>query len=491
MSTRKLLILTSIFLGLLAFVVLYERHEPTSEEKAKAARKFLDFKAEDVASVVLERSDLPRIELRKNAGRWTLAADPPGRADSFAADNLVSDLGRLELVGEIQTSFDPKEYGLDAPKGTVTLVFKDGSKRTVSFGKEIPGTDGTAASDGTRLGAVRFAPVATLSKPVNEFRSKRIFEGPTSDVTRITIVKGPNKVVLSREDPGGKPSGSWRIESPVADLASSSFAERLLSDLSAAQVSDFPSLSPTDLTRVGLTPPAVQVTLQKGAEILATLAFGAAKADATGKAYAMDGPLVVVADDRAQEELGKEFSAMRESRVLPVEVFRVRKVLFEAGDLRAGAEKVEGDWRSGGRVVPASAVEELVGRLSRAESRGFVARKDFAARGVTAGQKGAKPIATIEVLEEKAEAAQVAKIWTASEAGGPALVAAEVTGRSDALLVEAAVLDDLRRDATALRDAALAAATPPATTPVAAPAPKALAPASPAAPAAPAPPMKK
>jgi hypothetical protein len=60
-----------------------------------------------------------------------------------------------------------------------------------------------------------------------------------------------------------------------------------------------------------------------------------------------------------------------------------------------------------------------------------------------------------------------------------------VTGRSDALLVEAAVLDDLRRDATALRDAALAAATPPATTPVAAPAPKALGPASPAAPAPP------
>jgi len=479
MSTRKLLILTAVFLGLLAFVVLYERNEPTSEERAKAARKLLDFKAEDVVSLVLERPDLPRIELKKDAGRWTLAADPPGRADPFAADNLVSDLGRLELVGEIQTSFDPKEYGLDTPKGTVTLVFRDGSKRSVSFGKEIPGTDGTAASEGNRLGAVKFAPVATLAKPVNEFRSKRLFEGPAADVTRITIVKGPNRVVLAREDLVGKATGPWRIESPVADLASSSFAERLLSDLSAAQVSDFPSLSATDLSRVGLTPPAVQVTLQKGAEILATLAFGAAKADATGKVYAKDGNLVVVVDDRAQEELGKEFSAMRESRVLPVEVFRVRKVQFEAGDLRAGAEKVEGDWRSGGRVVPASAAEGLVGRLSRAESRGFVARKDFAARGVTAGQKGTKPLATIEVLEEKADAAQVVKLWAASAAGGPAVVAAEVTGRADALLVDAALLDDLRRDATALRDAAVAAATPPATPPAAPAAPKEATPAAP------------
>ncbi len=185
----------------------------------------------------------------------------------------------------------------------------------------------------------------------------------------MTILRGTIRVVLAREDAAGKPSGPWRIESPVNDLASESFAERLLSDLSAAQISDFPALSPTDLTRVGLAPPAAQVTLQKGDEVVANLAFGAAKADVPGKFYAKDGDLVVVVDDRAQEELGKEFLAMRESRLLPIEAFRVRKVQFEAGDLRAGAEKVDGEWRAGDGRSRRRRSRGCVGRVSRAESR--------------------------------------------------------------------------------------------------------------------------
>ena len=48
MSTRKLLILLGTFVGLLLFVVLYERHLPTSEEAAKAKKKLVDFKPEEV-----------------------------------------------------------------------------------------------------------------------------------------------------------------------------------------------------------------------------------------------------------------------------------------------------------------------------------------------------------------------------------------------------------------------------------------------------------
>ena len=454
MSTRKLLLLTAVFLGLLAFVVLFERHQPTSEERAKASRRLLDFKAEDVTAVQIERPDLPKVELKRSGGRWTLAADPEGRADGFTADGVVSDLGRLELLGDVQTSFDPKEFGLDRPKATVTLTFKEGPKRAVSFGKEIPGTDGTAAVEGGRLGAVKAAPLAALAKPVSEFRSKRLFDAPVGDVTKVTILRGPIRVVLTREDAAGKPSGPWRIESPVSDLASASFAERLLSDLSATQISDFPALSPTELTRVGLEPPATQLTLQKGGEVVANLSFGSAKADVPGKLYAKDGDLAVVVDDRVQEELGKEFLAMRESRLLPTEVFRVRKIQFEAGDLRAGAEKVDGEWRTGGRAIPPAAVEGLLGRVSRVESRGFVSRKDYAARGILAGQKGAKPLATLEITEEEAPAPSAVKLWTAAPLEGPAVLAAEVSGRADALLVEAALLDDLRRDAGKIRDAA-------------------------------------
>ncbi|HUM02094.1 MAG TPA: DUF4340 domain-containing protein [Thermoanaerobaculia bacterium] len=454
MSTKKLLILTGIFFALFAFVFFFERHQPTSEERAAAKKRLLDFKAEAVTALVLERPDLPRVDLRKGAGgRWTIAADPPGRADAFAADALVSDLSRLELVGEPQASFDPKEYGLDAPRGKATLVFADGSKKTVSFGKEIPGTDGTAASDGSRLGAVRAAPLAALAKPVNEYRSKRLLDTPVSEISKVILVKGPNRIVLARETGDSKKApGPWRIESPVADTANGAFVERLLADLSSAQISDYPSVSATDLPRVGLAPPAAVVTVQKGEAVVATLALGAAKADTVGKIYAKDDALVVVVDDRIQEEVGKELSAFRETRLLPLDVFRVRRLQFESGDLRAGAERTEGEWRSGGRPVAASLAENLLGELSRAESRGFVAKKDYGARGIAAGPR-VTPLATVEVLDENDPSPDTVRFYAAAAGGGPALVAAEVSGRPDALLLESAILEDLRREAGRLRDA--------------------------------------
>lgn len=455
MSTKKLLFLTGVFFALFAFVFFYERHQPTSEERAQAARRLLDFKTDDVTAVSLERPDLPKVELKRGAkGSWTLVADPPGRADAFVADALVSDLSRLELVGDVESRFDPKEYGLDAPRGKATLVFSDGSKRTVAFGKEIPGTDATAASEGNRMGAVRSAPLATLNKPVNEFRSKRLLDTPVSEITKVTLVKGPNRIVLARDAGDAKtPPGPWRIESPVADLASGAFVERLLSDLSSAQISDFPPVSATDLPRIGLAPPAAVVTLQKGTDVVAKLSFGAAKADAPGKIFARDDGLAVVVDDRVQEEIGQELSAFREVRLLPVDAFRVRRVQFESGDLWAGADRAEGEWRSGERTAAASIVEGLLGVLSRSESRGFVAKKDYASRGIAASLK-AVPLATVEILEEGNVSPRTVRFFPVASGGGPPLVAAEVSGRPDALLVDAAVLDDVKRGAGRLRDAA-------------------------------------
>ena len=120
MSTRKLLLLTGVFLALLAFVVLWERHQPTSEARAKAKRRELDLDAKGVAALVLERPDLAEVELARRDGGWALEGPKGGAADAVTADGLVSDLARLDLLGETRSDFDPKDYGLDAPKATVT-----------------------------------------------------------------------------------------------------------------------------------------------------------------------------------------------------------------------------------------------------------------------------------------------------------------------------------------------------------------------------------
>ena len=49
-------------------VVLYERKQPTSEERAKSAKRLVDVNAEDVISVLLERPGLPKSESTKLFG---------------------------------------------------------------------------------------------------------------------------------------------------------------------------------------------------------------------------------------------------------------------------------------------------------------------------------------------------------------------------------------------------------------------------------------
>ena len=450
MSTKKLLVLTAVFLALLAFVVFFERKQPTSDERAKAAKRLVDFKADDVASLTLERPDLPKVELvRKDKGRWTVTNAPASPADGFAADALVSDLGRLEVVGETRTGFDPKEFGLDAPKAKVTVAFLDKSTKVISFGAAIPGTDAVAAAAGPIFGAVKFAPLAGLTKPVDEYRSKQLFDVAVQDITRVSVSRGPNTVVVSRPAaaPGGVP-GAWRLEKPVADLASESFVDRLLGDLAGARVSEYPSLPEADLARVGLAPPVATVVLEKGAEKVATIAFGAQKAEGTGgRMYAKEGGLVLVIDDRVREDLDKELSAYRESRVAPVDTFTLRRVSFSADDLHAGADKVDGQWRSSGRSVTALHAEGLAAVLGRAEGRGFVPAK----AGKAAPEK---PLATVELAGEAEGTARTATFYAAPAGSAPGLVAVQVTGRPERLLVEKTVLDEIRREAAALRNEA-------------------------------------
>jgi hypothetical protein len=450
MSTKKLLVVTGVFFALLAFVVFFERKQPTSDERAKAAKRLAEFKADDVASVTLERPDLPKVELvRKEKGRWTVLNAPASPADGYAADALVSDLGRLEVVGETRTAFDPKEFGLDAPKAKATVAFLDKSTKVFSFGAAIPGTDAVAAAAGPLFGAVKFAPLAALTKPVDEYRSRQLFDVPVSEITRVSVTRGPNTVVVSRPaaGPGGLP-GAWRLEKPVADLASESFVDRFLGDLAGVRIFEFPTLPDADLARVGLAPSIVTVVLEKGAEKVATIGFGAAKAEgAGGRMYAKSGALVLVIDDRVREDLDKELSAYRESRVVPVDTFTLRRVSFSADDLRAGADKVDGQWRSSGRSVTALHAEGLAAVLGRAEGRGFVPAK--------AGKASSeKALGTVDVAGEAEGTARTAAFYPAPAGSAPGLVAVQVTGRPERLLVEKTVLDEIRREAAALRSEA-------------------------------------
>ena len=455
MSTRKLLILTGVFFALLAFVVFWERHQPSSDEAAKARKRLVELDPKEVSRLVLERADQGKVELARKDGRWNLEGPKGGAADAVAADGLAADLARLDLLGETRTEFDPEAHGLARPRVRVTVTTADGKARTILFGDPVPGADATAVAADGRLGSVRFAPIAQLTKPYDEYRSKSLLDVPTSEIERVTVVRGPNRVVAVRDGAG------WRLEQPVADLASGPFVDQLLADLAGVRATEFPTIAAADMPRIGLSPPAAEVLLGKGKEVLARLAFGAAKADAAGKLYAARDGVVMVVDDRAQEALGKELSAFREGRLFPLETWLVTRVVFESEALRAGAEKLDGTWRSAGREVEGRIPEDLLERLGRAEARRFVTAKDLASIGLASVRRRAPvPAGSVEVLLEKAKAPVRIAFFTTPPLAAEQLVAARVDGRGDTLVVDASVWDDVRSFAVRLKAAGAAGPIP-------------------------------
>ncbi len=477
MSTKKLLALTGIFLALFGFVVFYERHQPTSEERERARRKLIDVKAADVTAVVIERKDLPKVDLRKGpGGKWTVAGEA---ADQAAVDGLLADLDRLDLVGETRTEFDAKEFGLDHPRARVLLTWKDGRTADVLVGSEIPGAGATAAASGGKFGAIRFAPVATLAKPLDDFRSRSLLEVPPAEITRLSVARGSARIVAVRDPapPGGAP-GPWRLEEPVKDLAAGAFVEQFLADLGSTRVSEFPPVPPAGLQGIGLQPPGVTVTVQKGSEPPISLAFGAARAEGKGKLWARREQTLVVVDDRVQEDFGKELSAWREGKAIPFDPWGVKRVSVESGTMKAAAEKVESEWRGAGRTVDAASVTDLLDRLSRIEVRAFVPRKDAARFGVASLK--ATPFARVEVAFEKGGDPLSARAWPASPVDGKPALAVEATGRAELMLVDRAAWDEVLvaaekvrlgapppKGARPVRTPPGAAAFPPAGTPAA------------------------
>src|SRR6185503_17254242 len=109
-------------------------------------------------------------------------------------------------------------------------------------------------------------------RPADEYRSKELFGGPTSQVTRLEISRGQGSLVLARRE------GIWWISSPIADLADGAAADRLVGELTALRVRDFIH-SNEDLAALSLNPPLYRVSVTGEKGVVSSVDFGATRSD--------------------------------------------------------------------------------------------------------------------------------------------------------------------------------------------------------------------
>ena len=372
MSPRKLIVLTAVVAILFAFIVLYERKMPSTEERQRKGELYWDLPEDRFTQLTLTR-DGEMLEFQRNgAAPWRMVKPAPYPADAFAVNGLASELADLKRAGSDSGEAKPEAFGLDKPVATATMAWTEADDaqtkktRTLEFGSAVPGTDMTAArvSGQTRVLFIPASVLTAVRRPADEYRSKELFEGPAGDVSRLEISRGQGSLALARRE------GVWWISQPIADLADAAAVDRLVNELTALRARDFIH-SNEDLAALSLNPPLYRVSLTGAKGVVTSVDFGATRSDGD-TVYARREGQVLTLDRDIVDELSKEAEPFRSTTLVAFDRGEVAAVDARFGDEPFVLTQQAGGWSAEGRPVIAAAADDVLRTLADIKSRAFV-----------------------------------------------------------------------------------------------------------------------
>ncbi|HET9794912.1 MAG TPA: DUF4340 domain-containing protein [Thermoanaerobaculia bacterium] len=446
MSPKRLAVLTGVLLVLFAFVAFFERKMPTTQERLDKGDVIWDVNEAKIGKIEINRDNMT-LAFERDGDAWRMTRPESYPADGPTLSSLVADLSHPAREGEASASATEPDYGLTAPRAVVTVSGRDGKNgkgesHTLSIGREIPGTDTVAArvKGENRTIFVRSTVAADLLKPVDGYKSKKIFAGSALDVTQLSIARGRGRLEFEKR------KNRWWMTRPAADLAASSAVERLIDDLLAANVTEFLKIPRAELAGDGLAPPLYTVSMTISGKPV-TADIGATRAD--GKSvYARSGGETFAIDSTVTDELAKEADVYRETKVARFDNFAAKKLVWSSGGAPREFIRDGAGWKEAGKAVPAASVEDVLTAIGSLEGKDFLAATDWQ-----------KISAAPELAAFTVETSTGDSFAASARPSGGGNVAIKLADRPEALVLPAA---DFDRVSTAVRKIAPAAAPAPA-----------------------------
>jgi len=170
----------------------------------------------DGLDVVLDKSSF---ELAKKDSDWSMVKPIAARADTSAADGLVTAIESLQMksiVGPSATPEELKKYGLDKPSAVVNLHV--GAERT-SVAVGGPASDDTVyARDVARpdIFTIQKAAADDLKKTADDYRRKEMFDMRAFNATHIEITRAGKTTAWDKvKGTGENAADSWKRVSPT------------------------------------------------------------------------------------------------------------------------------------------------------------------------------------------------------------------------------------------------------------------------------------
>ncbi|VAX23086.1 hypothetical protein MNBD_NITROSPINAE04-795 [hydrothermal vent metagenome] len=313
------------------------------------------FNAGMVAKITLRRGDFKITIVRKSANEgWSIVSPIKADADNMEVDNILRSFDEARVAGFIdEKGADLAQYGLDEPKGEITLS-DGGEKLTLLLGAKTE-RGGRYAKFANKANVTRISDdlLALLPLTVDKLRDRNLVKIDVGAVEKIVMETSAGKLELesypvdkmSEEDL--PPIKGWRIVEPFNEKADSFVVSNFLHDFATAKATRFIGEGDFDFSEYGLDKPDLKITVitDVGEKILKA-------ATKAGRYFAVvdDRDAVAEIDEKVYISLSKGYGSfmdrslfnVRSDEVYAIEVERMGQ-LFRAsrGDDEYALEKPE------------------------------------------------------------------------------------------------------------------------------------------------------
>ncbi len=341
---KKIGLLLVIFIGLVAFVYLYEIEGEKKRQEAKEREESLfQMKQEEVTSVEIAQAGQDPVLLVKVDDKWSVDKPLETPADKASVDSLVGsvDSARIERTFE-EVGSGAEKYGLQKPRMTLTVQAGELTRVVHVGSKDFTGSNTYVQLAGdTKVHLTADSLFANADKDLFQWRDKKVLTLDRDKVRTIEVQRGAEKIRLS------KVGENWALEVPLQEPADKSAVSGLLSSLETTEAQKFVAEETEDLPQYGLSNPSVVIRLQEeGEDQWKALELGN-KAEGEDDHYLARNPArsaVFTVPKSILEKLTQKLWEFRDKDVINVDQDEIDKVIFHRGDLEIQARREDYKW---------------------------------------------------------------------------------------------------------------------------------------------------
>ena len=410
MKPRSVMILAALTLGLGAFILLWERDLPSTDERRDQEQKVLLFepdavtglvlggpgivsdRADSEARIVFERRESPSptrntvgdpadpaVDDAASPDTWWLLEPVEGKADTTAVEGLLDNLTGLRHRRRIEEAIEPGPAGLDPPRARLEILRQGEEPLVLLLGDPLPASSARlAVVEGRPGGFVVETPwIDDLSRSPGDWRDKRLVDIDRSAILRVLFDSAEQRLALARRD-----DDTFWLEQPVDDQADRPSVDRLLQavvELKAVSFLDF--LDPTDDAERGLDPPVATVEVETEGAPPLVIELGGPVAPSGSVIYArLGGQTVTVARDLLAVG-GQPAETWRSTAWTSLQVFDIASAQLSDAEGTVEVARDGVDWRRDGEKIDRLVTTDLLYALVDARGRQVLERERAEALG--------------------------------------------------------------------------------------------------------------